>query len=141
MRKIKLVKCRLRQNGSSDVDNVRYVALEEFQLWRYYMEKAHGFAVEDPVVSYWVDAEALMEWAEQIAPERLEPVIEVYFYAHSVEGGTTVPIRRYLSGDNYSGLRELLLQHYPTLHAPHKELSPEVREDRGYFLVSDAGTA
>jgi len=94
MRKIKLVKCRLRQNGSSDVDNVRYVALEEFQLWRYYMEKAHGFAVEDPVVSYWVDAEALMEWAEQIAPERLEPVIEVYFYAHSVEGGTTVPIRR-----------------------------------------------
>ncbi len=140
MRKIKLVKCRLRHNGSSGADNVRFVALEEFNLWRFYMEKAHGFSVENPVVSYWVDGEALMEWAEQISPERLESVVEVYFHTHSSEGQTTVPVRRYISGENYTDLKGLLLRHFPGIHAPHKDLAPEVREDPGYF-VTPAATA
>mgnify|MGYP001592188537 CR=1 FL=1 len=153
MRKVKLVKCRLHRNGhaadparsgaagrgkpgngSGNGSNVRYIPLEEFHLWRYYMEQEHGFRVEDAEISYWADDEALMEWAEQIAPERLEAVVEIRFFARSSEAGTAIPVRRFLSGENYGELRALLLKHYPALHSSAKELVPELKENRGFFL-------
>jgi len=142
MRKVKLVKCRLRRNGVSEPagngsageGNVRYIPLEEFHLWRYYMEHQHGFVVEDPEISFWADAEALMEWMDRIAPERLEPVVEVRFYAYSPEAQTAVPVRRYLSGERYADLKRRLLRHYPAVLSPDAQLAPELREHRGYFV-------
>ena len=126
-------------NGSGNGSNVRYIPLEEFHLWRYYMEQEHGFRVEDAEISYWAGTtRPLMEWAEQIAPERLEAVVEIRFFARSSEAGTAIPGAAVSSGE-LRELRALLLKHYPALHSSAKELVPEPKENRGFLPADRAG--
>lgn len=136
MHKIKLTKCLVGRNGSSSSNhNLRYVPVDLFHLWRHYMQNQHGLTISASEVSYWVDDEALMEWAEQVSADRLEAVIEVSFYTYSSDAQTSVPVVRYLSAEDYPARKECLLRHYPSILAPPGLThAAGLVERRGYFI-------
>ncbi len=142
MRKVKLLKCHLSRKGNRSAQgsetgngNTRYVPVDIFNLWRHYMQNRHGFALDVPEVSYWVDDEALMEWAEQVSPDRLETVIELSFYAYSQDVETSVPVVRYIAADDYAESKDFLLRHYPSILAPPGLThAAGLVERRGYFI-------
>ena len=104
-----MVRCRL-EPAEDPSRSVRYVPLDEFELWRFLMETRHKRAIRVEDVSFWVAEEAsLLASAED--PEQWEPVLRIAFEARS-EYGLPVYVQRFLGAERYPEAQEALLAHF-----------------------------
>lgn len=140
MRKIKLVRCTLGKEGDDirdDGDNVRYVPLEEFNLWSFLMEQKHGFKIKKKEASLWFDDDVYEDWQKNYQEERLERVKELVINWYSPEDDAVLPIRRYISEKDFERVKDILMNHYPdtVVYEGKSEFTmKEVEERQGYFV-------
>lgn len=136
MAKIKLVKCQLVKNGGAPSDeDLRYVPLQEFKLWEYYMQHRYGWKVLVVQTSYWMDEEEVHWESAGVALERLERVDRVTVEWIDDEN-VIIPQERYFPEEMYESRKQHFLKHYPT-HKTVNDLpmvSRRVEETKGYFV-------
>ncbi|MDI6808548.1 MAG: hypothetical protein QME66_06140 [Candidatus Eisenbacteria bacterium] len=104
----KLVRCEVRKKGSSR--SVRYVPSEVFELWQYLMTEKHGFDIESPVSSLWMDndeAEGVIS-----SEEKVDEVDEVILLVFEEERGMFKRICRYFLSSEAEQLKENLVSHF-----------------------------
>ncbi|MEW6367011.1 MAG: hypothetical protein AB1714_20470 [Acidobacteriota bacterium] len=136
MGKIKMVKCTLAQNGGlPSLRNVRFVPLNEYNLWSYLMLHKYGWQVEKEQISYWMDDETYVRESASLTPDRVERVFRV-----TVEwidsDNSIITEERYFPDSDYELRRDSFVKHYPA----HKfingveVISRRLREIPGYFV-------
>jgi hypothetical protein len=125
---IPIVRCRL-SGSESEPDNLRYVPLREFGLWKHLMETRHHRQIAVETVSVWI-AEDAARWNSGFAAEDLEPVLRVRLDVPDTFG-VCVPIERYFPAETYPVAQEALLRHFDGPKAPERVVATP-----GYFVPS-----
>src|SRR5215470_10187822 len=124
---VQMVRCRL--DGPLDsVDELRYVPLAEFEVWRFLMETRHGREIWVDEVSFWV-AEETGDWNSGYAAEELQPVVRLRLERPGPYG-VPIPMERYFPAETYPQAQEALLGHFED--APCRVLAATP----GYFVPS-----
>lgn len=133
MARVKLVKCYLRSPGGAP--SIRFVPLREFNLWRYYMMQRHRKIVEGDEVSVWVDADTYGSTPPRQA-RPLEHVVRVDLEYWDATKQMVTPVQRYFPMEEYDGIREVFIRHYPDAAGPSgRPVSQKrIQEIRGYFI-------
>jgi hypothetical protein len=125
---IPIVRCRL-SGIESEVENLRYVPLREFGLWKHLMQTRHHRQVSVESVSVWI-AEDAARWNSGFAAEDLEPVLRVTLEVPDAHG-VSVPVERYFPAETYPLAQEALLRHFEGSQAPGRVVATP-----GYFVPS-----
>lgn len=107
---VPVVRCHLDGPEEDVAHTLRYVALAEFELWRFLMEERHRRQVVVEEVSLWVPEDAA-HWTSITDPEECEPVLRVQFEAPGLLGWP-VPVERFMPAETYPQAQEALLAHF-----------------------------
>ncbi len=108
----KLIRCTIV--GRDSVPGVRFVELENFQLWRYMMEHRHGFRLTNLALGLWVNEEQFRQRQdlyaragelEKVTKIALFIIDDIHHYCHSVI--------RYALAEDAAALGNILLSHLP----------------------------
>ena len=129
----KIVRCQLRRPGSDHPGQVRYVPLEIFGLWEHLMTTKHGFEVEDPRASLWLDMEDSPEAA--YSENQFDRVTEVTAFVYSARDDMFTRARRYFRSDEADELKRIFLSHYTGEEA---RIQTQVHERTGIWIVREA---
>jgi hypothetical protein len=126
--RVPMVRCRLDGSEWSE-DGLRYVPLDEFELWRNLMETRHGRRVTVEAISIWMSEEPEI-WNSGFAPEDLEPVLRVRV---DLPGPHGVPktVVRFFPAETYPVAQEKLLSHMPGAPEAAVVATP------GYFVPAE----
>ena len=129
----KIVRCQLRRPGNGNPGQVRYVPLEIFGLWEHLMSSKHGFQVQDPRASLWLDMEDSPEAA--YAENQFDRVTEVTAFVYSQRDDMFTRARRYFRSDEAEDLKRIFLSHYTGEEA---RIQTQVHERTGIWIVREA---
>jgi len=129
--RVPLVRCLLDGTEESMAARVRFVPLNEFELWRHLMEARHRRVVRVQSVSVWV-AEDPSLWNSSVLTEELEPVLRVRLLRPGLLGVPTL-VERFFPVETYPLARQALLR-----HLLGREPEPEVETTPGYFVPPGA---
>jgi len=135
MSSLKLVRCEVRPRGSKSAPSPRFVPLEIFGLWEYLIATKHGFEVNAPRASLWLDVEDAPEAAYQ--EHEFERVTEVTAYVFSGRDDMFTRACRYFRSDECDRLKDIFLSHYRDGGA---KIQTQVRERPGIWLQREPGT-
>jgi hypothetical protein len=127
---VALVRCRL--DGLDEGETLRYVPLNEFELWRYMMENRHSRNVQVENVSLWI-AERSAWWNSGYAEEELVPVLRLRF-ERPRENGVREVVERFFPAETYPQAQEALLSHFGG--PPRLRLIGAIP---GYFVPPESG--
>jgi hypothetical protein len=132
----KLVRCTLRRSEPGAPASVRYVPLEIFGLWEYLMSTKHGFTIEAPRASLWVDMEESPELA--YGNSQFDRVTEVTAFVYSARDDMYSRVCRYFPTEECPSLMQIFLRHYLGERVGD-EAKPQIREKAGIWLHRAAG--
>jgi hypothetical protein len=133
----KLVRCRVRRRGSTEVGSPRYIPLEIFSLWEYMMETRHGFEILEPRASLWLDMEDSPDSA--YSENQYDRVTEVTAFVYSGRDEMFTRCCRYFPSGELRELKPIFLSHYEDTTS---RLQTHVRERQGIWLMREsAGVA
>jgi hypothetical protein len=104
----KLVKCEVRKKDSPP--SVRYVPCEVFDLWQYLMTEKHGFSIDRPVSSLWMDEDEALGVVS--SGDEVEQVDEVVLLLYEEERGMFKRICRYFLSSESEQLKQNLVSHF-----------------------------
>src|SRR5688572_12674196 len=107
---VPVVRCRLDGRDEDVSRTLRYIALAEFELWRFLMEERHHRQVTVEHVSLWVPEDAAY-WSSIRDPDECEPVLRVQFEAPGLMGWP-VPVERFIPAETYPQAQEAMLAHF-----------------------------
>jgi len=127
----KLVRCEVRKSGSAP--SVRYVPCEVFELWQYLMTEKHGFDIDSPVSSLWMDddeAEGVISSEQEV-----DEVDEVVLLIFEEERGMFKRICRYFLSTESEQLKENLVSHF----SKGKDVNLTVATKRGVWVRRTLG--
>jgi hypothetical protein len=124
----KLVRCRVRQRGSSTW-SARFIPLEIFSLWEHLMRTKHGFEVSEPRASLWLDMEDSPEAA--YSESQYDRVTEVTAFVYSGRDEMFTRCCRYFPSQELSRLKPIFLAHYG---GETTRLQTHIRERQGIWL-------
>ena len=127
----KLVRCEIRQRGSTAPGSPRFVPLEIFGLWEYLMVSRHDFEIVEPRVSLWLDMEDSPEAA--YSENQYEKVTEVTASVYSGRDDMFTRACRYFRTRECESLKEIFLSHYRP-EANDGRIQTQVRERQGIWL-------
>jgi hypothetical protein len=125
----KLVRCEIRRPAEPHARSLRYVPLEIYGLWEHLMTVRHGFTVENPRASLWLDAEEAPETAYD--EHQFDRVTEVSVFLYSGRDDMFARVCRYFRSDECGALKRIFLSHYPQEGA---RIQPHVRERSGVWI-------
>jgi hypothetical protein len=132
----RLVRCDVRPGGPTAEPQVRFVPLEIFGLWEYLMTSRHGFEVQAPQASLWLDAEETPESAYE--EQQYDPVTEVSVFLYSGRDDMFTRVCRYFPTDQCEALKRIFLSHYP---ADDAGIQTRLRERPGFWIHRRPGLA
>jgi hypothetical protein len=124
----KIIRCEIRRERAAD-PTTRFVPLEIFGLWEHLMVAKHGFEVQNPRASLWLDMEDSPETA--YAEEQYERVTEVTAFVYSGRDEMFTRACRYFPTRECPELKSIFLSHYQD--NAHR-LQTQVRERPGLWL-------
>jgi len=140
MRQVRLVKCMLVHNGGPPSDNnLRYVPLQEYRLWEFYMQRKYGWRVAPQSVSTWFSEEAHQQLGNHHASDSFERVnrIRIEYLAgdHLI-----VSQERFFPESEYEFRKDQFLKHYPVVRLVRgiEMNARRVEETSGYYLKAPA---
>jgi len=117
MKKVEMVRCYVASpepqpnNPEAEGKTVRYVPTDIFRLWRYLMEDAKGFSIDDIQTSFWVDEEMYSKEKAAYGPHTTDLVVEVSFiYCRDTEVGR--PVIRYFPQPHLEGILSYFLKNF-----------------------------
>ena len=125
----KLMRCEIRRSEREAEPQVRYVPLEIFGLWEYLMTRRHGFLVDRPQASLWLDAEETPESAYD--EHEYDHVTEVSVFLYSGRDDMFTRVCRYFPSDRCAALKKIFLSHYPQDDAG---IQTRLRERPGFWI-------
>ena len=109
---MKLLKCwvKNRYRDESPIE-VRFVPLEEFELWKYMMETRHRLSIVDCRTLLWISADEFDEKCSFYSAFPRERVVRISVLVPSDFAHTYYPSIRYFPGKSYETLRSRFLNH------------------------------
>ena len=130
---MKLLKCwvRNRYRHESPVE-VRYVPLEEYELWKYMMETRHKLAIVDCKTLLWIDGDEFEVKRSFYTAFPREKVIRISVLVPSDFAHTYYPSIRYFPGKDYETLRDRFLHHMVKRYGD--EVMSTVNEREGWSI-------
>jgi len=133
MSRIPMVKCFVLKSGDDPINKeYRYIPHNEFELWKYYMQRHHKFQVLEEIDSLWIDEEE--EYSKYLnIYERLEleEVREIKIILFSYKTQLIIPVIRYIEEKNYEKIKSILLSHYSDRK---KDAIRDILERRGFWI-------
>lgn len=142
MESMKMIRCFLGKptprpesaDGAPPERSVRFIPLEEFELWKFMMENKHGLSVSDASVSVWVDQEEFDRLRAVYArAATLLKVRKLSFFAYSEEDSIDYQATRFVAQDECEKVKEIILGHLREgPHGQRKHLV--VQETEGFWL-------
>lgn len=127
----KLVRCQVQPTPESK-PSARYIELEIFGLWEHLMTSKHGFGVEEPKASLWLDMEDAPEAA--YGENQFDRVTQVTAFVYSDRDGMFTRVRRYFQTDRCDELKSIFLSHYQN-HGTR--VQPKVYERPGIWVYRE----
>jgi len=129
---MKLVQCQVVKDGEGLFESdVRYIAVEEFHLWKYLMESKHGLHIADPQVMLWITKKEYISHRAFYDRFPRIPVTRISFLNPCDELSTLCPVIRYVPTEQTVELIRLLTRHY---RSPEGK-GPDVIKKVGYCLA------
>jgi hypothetical protein len=125
----KLVRCQIRHSRDAGAVSTRYVPLEIFGLWEFLMTQRHGFEVDDPRASLWLDSEEAPESA--YGEHQFDRVTEISVFLYSGRDDMFTRVCRYFPSSECGALKRIFLSHYPQ---EASRIQPHVRERVGIWI-------
>jgi hypothetical protein len=125
----KLVRCRVRREGSEEGGSTRYVPMELFGLWEHLMQQKHGFNVVEKQASLWIDIEESPEFT--YAQQECESVTELTLFVFSKQDQMYGRICRYIPEEEYERVKGILLEHYAVDESAQRS---QIKQRRGIWL-------
>lgn len=132
MSRIPMVKCFVLKSGDDPINKeCRYIPHNEFELWKYYMQKHHKFAVLEETESLWIDEEEHDKYLQIYNRLELEEVKELKIILFSYKTQLIIPVIRYIDEKNYKKIKDILLSHYS---ARKRDAIRDVQERKGFWI-------
>ncbi len=132
MSKIAMVKCFILKSGDDPINReCRYVPLNEFEFWKYYMEQHNQFQIFEEVESLWIDEEEKKKYPQIYKRLDLEEVKEIKIFVFSYKTQLIMPVTRYIEESKYKEIKRVLVSHYSE---PNKNAVREIKERNGYWI-------
>ena len=100
------------------------------------MTTKHGFEVEDPRASLWLDMEDSPEAA--YSENQFDRVTEVTAFVYSARDDMFTRARRYFHSDEAESLKRIFLSHY---ESPEGRIQTQVHERHGIWIHREAVAA
>ncbi len=136
MAMIRLVKCALVRNGGSpSEDDIRYIPLNEFGLWEFFMKRKYGWRVDLQSVSCWYDENTYRAELKGYPQDRFEMVTRIFIEWIAGEH-LIIPQERYFPVLGYDERKAHFLKHYPAsrLVRGREMTTRRLDETPGFFL-------
>ena len=125
----KLVRCKVKRDGSAGEGSTRYVPMEIFGLWEHLMKNKHGFSVEDMQASLWIDMEESPDFS--YSQQECESVTELTLFVFSKHDQMYGRICRYIPEKEYDRVKGILLEHYGVDESQQRS---QIKQRRGIWL-------
>ena len=135
MNRIPMVKCFVLKKSDDPINKEsRYIPLDVFELWKYYMQSHHKFLVLEEIDSLWIDEEEHTKYLQIYERLALEEVREIKIILFSYETQLIIPVVRYIEEENYEKIKHILLSHYSDRKKGAMREIREIKERRGFWI-------
>lgn len=134
---IKLVKCRLtKKMGQKNKSEIRFVPFQEYELWKYYISRQHGYTACDEEIFLWLPQKEFDRKKDSY--ERIDwiPVHKVTLYFFLKNEGVLVPVTRFFQESDYPKVKPLFLKHFEEFQdeSHMTKVLEHVQEEKGVCL-------
>lgn len=134
---IKLVQCRLtKKRGSKSKFETRFVPFQEFELWKYYISRQHGFQVSHEEIFLWLPKREFDRKKDRFIHLDWIPVHKVTLYFFLKNEGVLVPVTRFFEESDYLKVKPLFLKHFEEFQDENHmtKVLEHVKEEKGVCL-------
>ncbi|MBA4394967.1 MAG: hypothetical protein C0407_15550 [Desulfobacca sp.] len=134
---IKLVQCHLtKKKGTKTTAETRFVPLHEYELWKYYISRQHGFAISKEEIFLWLPEKEFEKKKDRLSHVDNIPVHKLTLYFFLKNEGVLVPVTRFFRESDYSKVKPLFLRHFEEFQdeSHMTKVLEHVKEERGVCM-------
>lgn len=133
---IKLVRCLLTKKGKKSPPETRFIPIQEFELWKFFVSKQYNFTITDEEIYLWLPQEEFERKKDRLGRLTEIPVHKVTLYFFLKNEGVIVPITRYFQESDFPKVKPLFLKHFAEFQDDKNitKVLEQVQEEKGVCL-------
>jgi hypothetical protein len=132
----KLVRCLLTKKGKKTPPETRFIPIQEFELWKFFVSKQYNFTITNEEIYLWLPQEEFERKKDRLGRLAEIPVHKVTLYFFLKNEGVIVPITRYFQESDFPKVKPLFLKHFAEFQDEKNitKVLEQVQEEKGVCL-------
>jgi hypothetical protein len=132
----KLVRCLLTKKGKKTPPETRFIPIQEFELWKFFVSKQYNFTITNEEIYLWLPQEEFERKKDRLG--RLDGIsvhrITLYFFLKNE--GVLVPVTRYFQESDIPKVKPLFLKHFEEFKDEKNitKVLENIQEEKGVCL-------
>ena len=135
---VKLVRCLIHKKGSKKKPESRFIPIQEFDLWKFYIVRQYEFATSDEELFLWIPKKEFDRKKASFEHVECIPVHKVTLYFFMKDDGVLVPVTRFFEASEYRKVKPVFLKHFEEFQDENhiSKVLEHIKEEKGVCLRS-----